>query len=195
MQRISLARGLVFLAIAAGGFGLDLWSKRQLFAELGPPGVFAALDNHESIRWIWPGYFGLQTSLNQGALFGMGQGKVWFFASLSIGAATAIVVWVFVYGAGRDRLLLVALAGITGGILGNLYDRLGLWWTPELLRYPIEYPRHAVRDWILFRYQGWTWPNFNVADMLLVGGAGLLILHAWLTPTEAAEPSAAEAKS
>ncbi len=60
----------------------------------------------------------------------------------------AIVYWLFVVGAARDRLLLISLSGITGGILGNLYDRLGLWCTPEWEA--IGYPKHAVRDWILF---------------------------------------------
>ena len=194
MKERGAGRILLFLAIAIGGTGLDLWSKDRLFAELGPPGAYRAPDNLESVRWIWPDFFGLQTALNQGALFGMGQGKVWLFATLSIGAAVAIVYWLFVVGAARDRLLLVSLSGITGGILGNLYDRLGLWWTPQLLGPDgLPVPRHAVRDWILFRFSGWTWPNFNVADMLLVGGAGLLILHAWTMPNPAAKSTTNEA--
>lgn len=190
MKGIGAGRILLFLAIALGGTGLDLWSKDRLFAELGPPGAYHAPDNMESVRWIWTDFFGLQTALNQGALFGMGQGKVWLFATLSIGAAAAIVYWLFVVGAARDRLLLVSLSGITGGILGNLYDRLGLWCTPGLEA--LGYPKHAVRDWILFRFSGWTWPNFNVADMLLVGGAGLLILHAWTMPSPTATNAANE---
>jgi signal peptidase II len=74
-----------------------------------------------------------------------------------------------------------------GGVAGNLYDRLGLWWTPEFS----ANPKHAVRDWILFRYGEWTWPNFNVADMLLVFGAFLLVLHAWRVP-EVAAPAQAD---
>lgn len=171
MSGFPLSRFALFAVIAAGGLALDLWSKGWMFARLGYPGG--------PTEWIWPEYFGWQTSLNQGALFGLGQGKVWLFAGLSICAAVAIVVWLFVVGAARDRLLTIALAGVLAGVLGNLYDRLGLWWTPEV---PAFYPRYAVRDWILFQYGNWVWPNFNVADMLLVGGAGLLILHSWLTP-------------
>jgi signal peptidase II len=36
---------------------------------------------------------------------------------------------------------------------------------------------NEVRDWILFRYHSYTWPNFNIADSLLVCGAGLLLWH------------------
>ena len=89
MKERGAGRILLFLAIAIGGTGLDLWSKDRLFAELGPPGAYRAPDNLESVRWIWPDFFGLQTALNQGALFGMGQGKVWLFATLSIGATLA----------------------------------------------------------------------------------------------------------
>jgi signal peptidase II len=78
------------------------------------------------------------------------------------------------------------LACIMAGVLGNLYDRLGLWWTPDF----VGYPRYAVRDFILLQYRGWVWPNFNLADSLLVCGAGFLILHAWLAPQPARQPSA-----
>ncbi|MBL9092232.1 MAG: signal peptidase II [Planctomycetaceae bacterium] len=179
--RVGAARLALFVAIVGGGAALDLWSKNKLFAELGPPGMYAT-PAHDAVYWIWPGYFGLQTSLNEGALFGMGQGMVWVFASLSFVAAGAIFYWLFIAGAASESLLLVALSGISGGIIGNLYDRLGLWWNESYA----GYPQHAVRDWILFRYDGWTWPNFNVADMLLVGGAGLLLLHAWRMPSDSA---------
>lgn len=182
MSGIPRSRYVLFAVIAAGGLALDLWSKGWMFARLGLPGG--------DTEWIWPQYFGFQTSLNEGALFGLGQGKVWLFATLSIAAALAIIVWLFVVGAARDRLLTVALAGVFAGVLGNLYDRLGLWWTAAV---PQNYPQYAVRDWILFQYGNWVWPNFNVADMLLVGGAGLLILHTWLTPEPASSTTAKRA--
>jgi signal peptidase II len=165
----------LFAAIAAGGLVVDLWSKGWMFAQLGLP--------NGPTWWMWEGYFGFQTSLNEGALFGLGQGKAWLFAGFSVCAAVAIVYWLFVVGAAQDRLLTVALGGVLAGVLGNLYDRLGMWWTSDI---PTHYPRYAVRDWILLQYGNWVWPNFNVADMLLVGGAGLLILHTWLTPDSAA---------
>jgi signal peptidase II len=174
MNGITPARIALFSAIAGGGLAVDLATKSWIFGELGLPGG--------PTRWLIPGFFGLQTSLNQGALFGMGQGNVWLFAGLSIVAAIAIVYWLFVVGACRDLLLTIALASVMAGVLGNLYDRLGLWWTDAAA----GYPQHAVRDWILFQFRQWVWPNFNVADMLLVGGAGLLLLHAWFHPAPTA---------
>ena len=39
-----------------------------MFARLGMPGP------DSRTWWLWDGVFGFQTSLNEGALFGMGQG-------------------------------------------------------------------------------------------------------------------------
>jgi signal peptidase II len=168
----------LFAVLAVGGFSVDIGTKSWIFDRLGPPGG--------ETEWIVEPYFGLQTALNQGALFGIGQGKVALFATLSCLAGAAILYWLFVAGGARDLLLTLSLGSVMGGVAGNLYDRLGLWWTSDLA----GYPQHAVRDWILFRYGDWVWPNFNVADMLLVCGASLLVLHAWRVPAVAAPAQA-----
>ena len=100
---------------------------------------------------------------------------------LSILAAAGIVIWLFWFGAARDRWLTWALSLVMGGVLGNLYDRLGLWIQPG---YPEQW-NSGVRDWILLRYGQHTWPNFNIADSLLVCGAIMLMLHAfWERPED-----------
>lgn len=163
MKAVPLGRYLAFFAIALAGCGIDLATKRWAFSRLGMPGG--------ATLWLWQDVVGLQTSLNAGALFGMGQGRVWLFAALSVAAALGIVYWLFVTGAARDRLLTIALAVVTAGILGNLYDRLGL----HGLRWPDGTPADGVRDWIRVMIFGWQWPNFNVADSLLVCGVIFLI--------------------
>lgn len=172
MKALPINRYLTFFTMAAVGCALDLATKHWIFARLGPP--------PGPTLWIWQPYVGLQTSLNQGALFGMGQGKVWFFASLSVAAAIGILYWLFVARAAIDRLLTLALGGVMAGILGNLYDRLGLWSLPGHPGQPV----YAVRDWILFKYENWIWPNFNLADSFLVCGAALLMWHAFRAQPE-----------
>jgi signal peptidase II len=66
------------------------------------------------------------------------------------------------------------------GVLGNLFDRLGL--SGEDWKGAGEASAtavHAVRDWILWQVNNtWRWPNFNIADSMLVIGAAQLFLHA-----------------
>lgn len=177
MRAVPLSRYLVFFAIAAVGCLVDLLTKHWAFEKLGMPGGRP--------WWLWQGVFGFQTSLNEGALFGMGQGFVPLFAVLSIVAAVAILFWLFVAGAARDWILTVALGLVMAGTFGNLYDRLGLHdlrWNFANRLHEVGDPVYAVRDWILVMIGRWPWPTFNIADSMLVCGAALLILHAIWTP-------------
>jgi len=129
---------------------------------------------------------GIQLSRNPGALFGMGQGMTWLFVSTSVLAGIAILAWLFWFGAARDWRLTAALAAVSAGIWGNLYDRLGL--PAELwpgAAHIITPSGHTVRDWILFQWNDqWRWPNFNIADSLLVIGAAILFFHAMRQPQD-----------
>jgi signal peptidase II len=168
------SRFVLFIIIAVVGCAADLLTKAWCFST---PGLRAG-----QIYWLWQGHIGIQLSRNLGALFGMGQGKFAYFALLSIGAAIAIPVWLFVFRAARDIWLTLALGCVMGGVLGNLYDRLGLsgdnWFGPGNTA---PQAVHAVRDWILWQVNdNWRWPNFNIADSLLVVGVAILLLHAFL---------------
>jgi len=171
-------RYVVFLSIAVIGCAADLLTKHWVFQWLGYPPP-------SKKWWLWEGYIGIETTLNRGALFGAGQGYSSLFAALSIVAAVGILVWLFRYRAAHDLLLTIALACVMGGIGGNLYDRLGLWYDGSVE----EMYRSAVRDWILFRYEQYTWPNFNIADSLLVCGAALLVWHGFFQKDPHAKPA------
>lgn len=175
MRAVPLNRYIVFFSIAITGCLVDLATKSWISGWLGyDPGP---------TWWIWEDVLGFKTNLNEGALFGMGQGWVIGFAALSVAAAVGIFCWLFCAGAARDWLLTVALGCVTAGILGNLYDRLGLpgleWYAGHPQHFEGE-PVYAVRDWILVMIGRWPWPTFNIADSLLVCGAALLVWHAFL---------------
>jgi signal peptidase II len=174
MKAVPASRYLLFGSIAAIGCAIDLLTKRWIFDYLGMP-------HQRDSLWLIDEIFGFTTSLNDGALFGIGQGQQALFSVLSIGAALGIIYWLFVAGAATDRLLTIALAAVTAGIFGNLYDRLGLpglTWAGERV--------FAVRDWLHFKVDPIVdWPIFNIADSLLVCGAALLVWHAVRT----AEPA------
>jgi signal peptidase II len=167
------SRYFAFFAVAIGICAADLATKSWMFARLGMPSA-------SQLWWLWRGVFGFQTGLNEGALFGIAQGFWPLFAALSICAVLGIFVWLFALRAAHEWLLTFALALVTAGIFGNLYDRLGL---PGLTwdgaaGHQIGAPVHAVRDFILVMIGRWPWPAFNLADSSLVCGAMLLFGHA-----------------
>jgi signal peptidase II len=78
---------------------------------------------------------------------------------LGLGAA-GFMVWMMHKNRSQTRLLL-ALALILSGALGNVIDRVAY--------------GHVI-DFLLFYWQNWYYPAFNVADSCITLGAILLIL-------------------
>jgi len=160
---MTLRRVLLFSILAILGASVDLLTKEKIFEWKGLPG-------QQPPTWWIENYFGIETAVNQGAVFGLGQGYGWLFASVSIAAILGLLIWLFVFQACQSAWLTVTLGLVAGGIIGNLYDRL------NLHKLPGAYAG-GVRDWILCRYGQYTWPNFNIADSLLVAGAIMLAIH------------------
>lgn len=177
-ERLPASRFVLFFGLLIAGLAADLITKAWVFNNYFDVGIAKERTHGQYVAFWWiDGVFGVQPSTNPGALFGMGAGFSLYFAIFSAIALTAIVVWLFVYKAAIDRWLTFSLGLISGGILGNCYDRIGLGAQPD---WP-DHIRDNVRDWILFRLQGVPffdpWPNFNIADTLLVVGAAMLFIH------------------
>ena len=176
---------IVFGVVAAVAATADLVTKSVAFAALGMPGSGRRVE-------IVPRILSFETNLNEGALFGMGQGFSAGFAAISLVAIVGILGLMSRPATRQDPWLVLALGLIVGGIVGNLYDRLGLpglaWHAPpDRLGEPVR----AVRDWIHFQLPGVIdWPIFNLADSWLVAGAGLLLVSTLRRPAEAAAPEA-----
>ncbi|MBR5627332.1 MAG: signal peptidase II [Thermoguttaceae bacterium] len=177
-SRSTAFRFFLFAVIAFLGVVSDLLTKNWIFHTIGFPG-------EQDIWWLIPDVFGFQTSLNQGALFGIGQGQTAFLVTSSMIAFVGIIWWLLADPT-RSRFLAVIFGLVTAGILGNLWDRLGLHhlqWneiavitqqcSPDLVGQPI----YAVRDWILVMLGDYPWPNFNLADSFLVCGAVLFGIY------------------
>jgi len=168
----TLFRGwFTFVAIAIAAAAIDIGTKSWAFMSLGMPGEQPGIA-------LVPKILLLETNLNEGALFGIGQGMGWFFATVSLIAIAGILALVSRPATRNDPGLVMALALITGGILGNLFDRLGfphLKWHAPIDRVGTDVL--AVRDWIHFKLDGIIdWPIFNLADSWLMIGAGVLLL-------------------
>lgn len=105
--------------------------------------------------------------VNQGALFGFLREQKEIanlgFAGISLLAALGIIGWSTTATTSRDAWLCAALGLILAGTLGNFYDRIVF---------------HGVRDFLHWNYL-YDWPVFNIADVCLVCGAGLLLLQAF----------------
>ncbi len=190
-----LWRWIAFFCLAAGGCAVDLWTKDWVFQKLGHYQVDGRMGDSPLV--LVDGVFSFETHLNEGALFGIGQGRIALFVSLSVVAVAGIFIWMVWGGAIDDRLLTVALGLVLGGILGNLYDRLGLanlTWASGVRGHEPGEPVYAVRDWVHFQIEsiGFDWAIFNIADSLLVVGAGLLLWHALWYGHEADESSGSE---
>lgn len=147
-----------FWLFASIGLGLDLWSKGWVFDNVGP----------REYRNIAPGFLTLIRSVNEGALFGMGQGLRWVFVTASVGAF-GFVLYLFAHSSRARWSLHVGLGLILAGAMGNLHDRALF---------------GKVRDFIkittkVLDYDIWPWV-FNVADMCLVVGVGLLLINFWI---------------
>jgi len=160
-----------FVAVMITAILADLVSKEVVFARLGMPGTSRPIV-------LMPRTLAIETNLNEGALFGMGQGMGFLFATVSILALAGILAMVARAETRRSRWLVVSLGLICGGIIGNLYDRLGLpglrWHVPPER---VGQPVFAVRDWIHFTLPGVIdWPIFNIADSFLVIGAAMLVV-------------------
>ena len=83
----------------------------------------------------------------------------WFFTILGIGAS-AFILWMMHTHRSQHRFML-ALTLILGGALGNVIDRIAY--------------GHVV-DFLLFYWQNWYYPAFNIADAGITVGAILLII-------------------
>lgn len=179
MEKLPRNRAVIFFLLAALGLIADLWSKSAAF---GSWPLHSGSDWLVNNSWVRFRFF---TSLNEGALWGMGQGFAWVFALLSIVAFAGIVYWLFVKKAAESLWLTVSLGLVSAGTLGNFYDRLGLHGITVPGR---QGPIQAVRDFFHFQFGGTIqnptldWAIFNIADICLVSGAIMLLLQSLFAP-------------
>ena len=115
---------------------------------------------HEITSWFNIGHWS-----NPGAAFSFladaGGWQRGFFIAIGI-VASVWLAW-FIAREKAGALEATGYAGILGGAMGNVIDRV---W------------RGAVVDWLDLHWGDWHWPAFNVADMGITSGAAALIVAA-----------------
>ncbi|MBI5547787.1 MAG: signal peptidase II [Deltaproteobacteria bacterium] len=152
MIRMSPRALVIAGALVALGVAADQWTKQWAAARL-PGSPMKVVDGLLSFEYV----------LNRNAAFGLGQSlpesmKVWILIGL-----TSVLTLVLIGAMLRSTDLpsQIGYAATVCGALGNIIDRVQLGY---------------VRDFILLYYQEHRWPNFNVADMLVCIGVGVLVV-------------------
>jgi signal peptidase II len=141
--------------------------------------VRVKLSPHEPVEII-PGYLRLSYWENSGVAFGLFNEVASFWKPYVLAAMAIIaVIIIILYSAhmpANRKLLQMALAIMTGGILGNFVDRI---------------VRGYVIDFIDFHILDvYTWPTFNAADSAITIGIALLLIDTVRNP--ATEETAAQ---
>lgn len=114
----------------------------------------------ESVQVI-PNVFHWTYILNPGAAFGMLDGSRWFFVGIAV--LVSVGVWFFRKELQQEPAMVQnGTALFVGGAIGNLIDRIFI---------------GQVIDFFDFR----IWPIFNVADIAICVGVGLIIWNIIMT--------------
>ena len=130
--------------------------------QLSKSSVMEHLQLYQRVR-VLP-FFDLVLLHNTGAAFSFLAGQDGWQNRLFIGIAVAVSAllswWIADLPARGRRVLLLGLAMVLGGALGNLIDRV---------------VHGYVVDFLLFYYRDWSWPAFNVADSAITCGVVLIL--------------------
>jgi signal peptidase II len=164
-NRVSVRlRRMGLLAFVAGGsLACDLETKAWAWDNLRGQASVSVIDP----------IFELAFAFNTGSAFSIVRDGAAFRTVFIVVAFAAVawLVWLASKMPTQGRAGFVALGLVAAGALGNLHDRL--------FRID-ELGRHGVVDFMKINYPwGGSWPIFNVADVLLLVGVGLLLLAGW----------------
>jgi signal peptidase II len=168
-QRVD-AKWIVFAVVGVLSLVADQATKwwARLALPTAPPdcGVQAIVDRKcQGLPvTVIDGYWDWRLSMNPGSAFGFLANSPafgrWFFTLVGIGAVIGMV-YMLRKARSDQKVLHWALGLVIGGALGNLIDRVGF---------------GVVTDFVLWHYHTHEWPVFNVADVALVVGVGLMFI-------------------
>ena len=120
-------------------------------------------------------FFAIYSHRNRGAAFGILQNQRWFFIVITL-VVIAGIIWFMVRtirSGKRHPLLMTGLSLLLGGAIGNFIDRLATGEVVDFLKFHFDFTLFGLDV-------DYTYPIFNIADIGVVIGAGLLILDALL---------------
>jgi signal peptidase II len=196
----SVRAWIVLGLVVVLGLASDLWTKHAAFERVAEvpvridrDRVIELFESGRSVgsdiplhapRVVIPGLLELTLVQNPGAVFGMGAGKRWIFVGFTVAALAFGLLMFGRWTRSHEWGSHAAIGLLIAGGLGNLYDR-------------VMYA--CVRDFIhplpgLNLPLGWSWPwggrevwpyVSNVADLWLLIGIGILLVHGMRAPKKA----------
>lgn len=149
MKKPLLSTGLRWLWLAVLVFIVDILSKVW---------VLHSFELYQSVKLL--PFFSFTYVQNIGAAFSVLEGHRWPLAIIAVVICSLLMIMMYRTPA-SVRMTNIAFALIIGGALGNLSDRL--------------YHGFVV-DFLHFYIGKWSYPVFNLADVAICIGAGLIIL-------------------
>ncbi|MBO5196654.1 MAG: signal peptidase II [Clostridia bacterium] len=135
--------------------------------------VLANIAMYEDVA-VLPGIFHFTYIENKGAAFGMLANNRWVFLLISTVAIAAFVFYIIKYRP-KDILLRISLSFVVGGGIGNMIDRCF---------------RGSVVDFIEVDFIDFY--VFNVADIFVCVGCGLMVLYIILSEIKDSKAKKAE---
>ena len=157
-KRILLTAALVLLA--------DQLTKLIVIGTIEPPNRETRFQGEEII--IIEGFLKFLHWQNSGAAWSIMEGKSMILAAISV-----IALWLLIYFRNEFEIRTptgkLAMGMLIGGIVGNLIDRVAYEYVVDFIRFYLK-----QRDGNEIGY-----PAFNIADMGICVGVGLLFVMAW----------------
>ncbi|MDP6597955.1 MAG: signal peptidase II [Candidatus Poribacteria bacterium] len=150
------------LLVAVLIFILDQFTKWLIVQKLKTSDYIPVID----------GFFNIHHVRNRGAAFGILQGQKMLLVVVTIAALGLIGYYYFHY---RQSLWMrIGLGFLLGGALGNLIDRIRMGEVVDFLQFGLL-PNYA-------------WPTFNVADISVCVGTGMIFILFYLERNETQQP-------
>lgn len=126
------------------------------------------------------GLFRLVHVENEGAAWGILSDASYRMPFFIVSTTVAFVVIGLYFSRLTDeqKVLRVALASILGGAIGNFIDRLRFQSVTDFLDFYVA--AKPVSTWLIQTVGSNRWPSFNIADIAIVVGLGLVIYDSLL---------------
>lgn len=113
-------------------------------------------------------FFDLILTWNRGISYSLFTGheeeRRWLLVAMMLIVSLLVFIWML---RTTQKLAVIGMGLIVGGALGNALDRI---------------LHGAVADFFLFHIGNFTWYVFNIADVAISVGGGLIVLQLLLTP-------------